>query len=414
MRTLPWRPLLAILALALAAPVASQAADAQTGLKAEYFANETLSGTPATERVDPTVDFAWEGVEPAAGVGDHGFSVRWSGVIKPRYSERYTLTTRTDDGVRLWIDGQLVIDDWHRHAVKANTVEVDLVADQAHAIRMEFYEHLGRAEARLQWESASQASEIVPAERLATAAPGASPLPVVETPTGETPDETFKEVVEKAAEVLPIIQVAGTVPTEAASLLPPPETPVAGEQFNAEPLAGDVLVRRPEDGALVPLEAGASLPVGTRIDARDGAVAVQTAPAEGFDRPTQDAAFEGAMFKVTQPARGKRIVGIDLAHGDFESCKAAPRSRRARARARSAAAGKRDKQVRRVFGKGKGKFRTKGRFAAATVRGTAWTVADTCDATITRVHEGVVDVENLVTGRKVVVEAGERYAAKGR
>jgi hypothetical protein len=410
MRTLPWRPLLAILAVALTVPVASQAADAPTGLKAEYFANETLSGTPAAERIDPTVDFAWESVEPAPGVGEHGFSARWSGTITPRYTERYTLTTRTDDGVRLWIDGKLVIDDWARHAVKANTVELDLVADQAHELRMEFYEHLGRAEARLLWESASQAREIVPTERLA---PVATTIPpAVDTKTDEPATETLKDVVEKAADVLPIIQVTGTVPTEAARLLPPPEAPVAGEQFNAEPLAGEVLVRRPEDGVLIPLEAGASLPVGTRIDARDGAVALQTAPAEGFDRPTQDAAFEGAMFKVTQPARGKRIVGIDLAHGDFESCKESTRGSRARARA--AAAGKRDKQVRRVFGKGKGKFRTKGRFAAATVRGTAWTVADTCDSTITRVHEGVVDVENLVTGRKVVVEAGERYVAKAR
>ena len=396
MPTPRWRPLLAVLALLLAVPVASSADDPH-GLKGEYFANETLTGTPTAERTDATVDFAWEGTAPAADVPSHEFSVRWTGTITPRYSERYTLHTRTDDGVRLWIDDTLVIDDWNRHSAKDNTGEIDLVAGRAHRIRMEFYEHHGRAEARLGWQSASQAREIVPTERLAPPAT----VPVV--PAGTT--------TQAVVEALPpaVTTISEAMPP--ASALPAIEPPVAGQTFNAGPVVGEVMVRRPDDGALVPLDGAASLPVGTRIDTREGAVAIQTAPADGVARPTQDVVFEGSMFRVTQSRRGKRIVGIDLSHGDFEDCAALPR----RARARTAAAARgRDKQVRRLFGKGKGKFRTKGRFAAATVRGTAWTIADTCDETITRVHEGIVDVENLITGRTVAVEAGERYAARGR
>src|SRR3712207_7494150 len=56
---------------------------------------------------------------------------------------------------------------------------------------------------------------------------------------------------------------------------------VPGESFNATPEGGDVLVRRPADGQLIPLEQGASLPVGTHVDVREGGVDIQTAPAAG-------------------------------------------------------------------------------------------------------------------------------------
>ena len=431
MPTPRWRSLLAALALALAAPVASSANGA-SGLKGEYFANETLTGTPAAERVDATVDFAWEGAAPAAGVPSHEFSVRWSGVIKPRYTEQYTLHTRTDDGVRLWIDDKLVIDDWNRHAAKDNSARVALGAGKQHKIRMEFFEHQGRAEARLSWASASQAREIVPSERLAPAASGSTPPPVAEptpTPTpvtGSVPatpatdpaptattapaqTQTAASPTQLAAAVKAVTETLPMIPAPASGPLAPPSPPVAGDSFNAVPLVGEVRVRRPEDGALVPLQATASLPVGTRIDAREGAVALQTAPAEGVERETQFAAFEGATFEVTQSAGGERVVGIALTHGSFETCAS---GRSSQGRARTASAKRKRRVVRRLFGSGKGRFRTKGRFAAATVRGTSWTVADTCDHTIARVHEGVVDVRNLVTERLVTLRAGDRYAVR--
>ena len=433
MPTLRWRPLLAVLALALTVPVATYADDTAGGLKAEYFANETLAGSPAAERVDATVDFAWEGTAPAAGVPSHEFSVRWSGVIKPRYTERYTLHTRTDDGVRLWIDDKLVIDDWNRHAAKDNSAEVDLVADRRHRLRMEFYEHQGRAEARLSWQSARQPFGIVPAGRLAPATAGSTPPPTASPPPAPVPTPAPAAPAPPATDpapgdtTLPVqtqttaspAQLAGAVKAVSATLpmipaapdgpLAPPGPPVAGDSFNAAPLAGEVRVRRPEDGAIVPLEATASLPVGTRIDAREGAVALQTAPAEGVESQTQFAAFEGATFEVTQPGGGQRMVGIALTHGNFETCTS---GRSSRGRARTASTERKRRVVRRLFGTGKGRFRTKGRFAAATVRGTSWTVADTCGETIARVHEGVVDVRNLVSERLVTLRAGDRYAAR--
>jgi len=197
-------------------------------------------------------------------------------------------------------------------------------------------------------------------------------------------------------------------PAEPGEPLDPPAPPVAGETFNAVPTGGDVLVRRPQDGALIPLEQGASLPVGSRLDVRQGSVVVDAAPARGATQ--QEAAFTGAMFKVAQPRRGSRIVTLDLNHGDFESCaNLAQRSRAATARA---AARRSERSVRRLFGRGKGRFRTRGRHAAATVRGTTWIVEDRCDATVTAVREGVVDVEDFGTGRTVAVRAGRQLVSR--
>ena len=77
-------------------------------LDATYFNDTTLSSV-ALQRVDRNVDFDWRRRPPDSAVNPDGFSVRWTGYVKPDYSEDYTFYTSTDDGVRLWIDGQLII-----------------------------------------------------------------------------------------------------------------------------------------------------------------------------------------------------------------------------------------------------------------------------------------------------------------
>lgn len=404
---------LTLMVAAVGAPLA-HADEARSGLKAEYFDYTDLTGKVA-ERLDQTVDFDWDQGEPVPGVGDD-FSVRWSGVVTPQHSETYTFITRSDDGVRLWVDGNLVIDDWRMHSAAERSGQVALQAGRAHAITLEYFDGARHALAKLSWQSPSQAKQIVPAAALAPEAPGSEPaidvpviggVPAVVQPAGDEPG-------------LPLPLPTGDVP-DAGSIvsyggpLPPPAPPVAGETFNAAPEGGEVLVRRPADGQLIPLEQGASLPVGTHIDARDGAVDVQTAPAEQFARPTQDARFHGGMFRVGQSRRNGKVVTIDLLHGQFaEVCgKQSLRKGSSRRRGVLARAAARDRVLRRLWGKGKGRFRTKGRHAAATVRGTEWSIADRCDETSVRVHEGIVDVENLLTGAVVTLRAGDRYAARG-
>ena len=137
-----------------------------SGLRGEYFKDEHLQG-PARSRIDEKVDFAWrKGAGPFEGWGDT-FSVRWSGKIHPRYSERYTIRTDNDDGVRVWIDGKSVIDDWKgRPVVAENRGEVVLEAGKSYDLRVEYFNGGDIGVLRVYWSSASQKEEIVPGSQL--------------------------------------------------------------------------------------------------------------------------------------------------------------------------------------------------------------------------------------------------------
>ena len=399
---------------AVAVPLAS--ADGTAGLKAEYFGDTSLTAKVA-EQVDAQINFNWNTSHTVAGqnVGDD-FSARWSGSITPRYSERYTFVTRTDDGVRLWIDGKLVIDDWELHAAAERSGRIDLVAGRAYDIKLEYFDGRRHASARLSWESATQPREIVPSSVLSPSpAPAPEPDPVVDPVTPVKPAGGPKSVVPAAAPGVTDVVPGAPVPEGAVGPLDPPAPPVVGETFNAAP-AGDgvVTVRRPGDDKVIPLEQGASLPIGTHVDIRQGEVAMQTAPAKGFEGATQNAVFAGATIRVGQKRRGKRFVNLDLLNGDFESCRKLTLKARRRNVASSAAKRRSGRVVRQLFGKGKGRFRTRGRHAAATVRGTTWQVADRCDETVVKVTEGLVEVEDFLRNKLVMVGAGERYSARRR
>jgi len=85
------------------------------GLTGDYFNNQTLTDPAVLTRIE-NVDFDWGNGSPDASVPVNNFSARWSGAVVPEFTEAYTFRTRTDDGVRLWVDDQLVIDNWTDHA----------------------------------------------------------------------------------------------------------------------------------------------------------------------------------------------------------------------------------------------------------------------------------------------------------
>lgn len=405
--------LLGLVTAALAGGSGAGAADAVRGLQADFYDAPDLTGAPVLTRVDPTVDFDWGLAEPVPGVGDT-FSVRWSGTITPRYTERYKLFVTSDDGARLYIDGQPVIDDFTMHASLERSGEVDLVAGRAHQIEIEYFDGVKHANVKLEWRSRSQAREVVPQSALAP--PDGSPGQVSTAPVSTVPAAPGTPPTTTDALPVPAVgpPVEGTVDAAGDAVLPPPTTPQAGESFNAAPVGDGVLVRRPGDDGVIALDQPASLPVGTRVDTREGAVEIQTAPAVGAKVKRQHARFWGGNFRVGQSRRGDKVVSIDLIHGEFaEECGDQPPSAGMRRRVRARAAAK-PNVLRTLWGSGKGRFRTRGRHAAATVRGTVWNVEDRCDATIVRVREGVVDVEDLDTGRRAAVGAGEQYVADGR
>lgn len=166
----------------------TEAAGTGNGLSASYFNGRTFSGTAVT-RTDATVNFNWGSGTPVAGIGADNFSVRWTGQVQPLYSQTYTFYTVSDDGVRLWVNGQLIINNWSDHAAVENRANVTLTAGQKYDLKMEFYENGGAAVARLLWSSASQPKQAIPQSQLystsATATPTAtsSPTAVPATPT---------------------------------------------------------------------------------------------------------------------------------------------------------------------------------------------------------------------------------------
>jgi beta-glucosidase len=116
-----------------------------SGLKGEYFANEELKGPPALVRTDKHVHFDWgEGSFAPNQPVDH-FAVRWTGYFVPKKSGDYKFYTSADDGVRLYIGDDTVIDDWQRHSQTMDTYARHLDAGQAYKIRLEYFEAVGSA-----------------------------------------------------------------------------------------------------------------------------------------------------------------------------------------------------------------------------------------------------------------------------
>jgi len=146
-----------------------------------------------------------------------------------------------------------------------------------------------------------------------------------------------------------------------------------------------------------PFTAG-RVPYNTTVDVTRGRIVLRTDT--GTLTVTGANRITAAFVLVRGTDRGRPIVELRLAKGDFKVCP----KRRGLATAATI--------VRQVWGTGKGRFRTRGRYASATVRGTRWLTADRCDGTQTRVTQGVVQVNDLPRNRQVTLRAGGSYLAR--
>jgi hypothetical protein len=133
------------------------------GLTGEYFPNITLSGTP-TIRTDGFVDFVWGAGSPVSGIPIDQFAVRWSGFVTAPVTGDYLFSVRTDDGARLWVDDQPLIDDWRNHGptLTPATTVVTLTAGQRYPLRLEYYDNGYSATAQLYWRGPTIAQQIIP------------------------------------------------------------------------------------------------------------------------------------------------------------------------------------------------------------------------------------------------------------
>lgn len=146
-----------------AAPIAP--ATNQPGLRAQYYQGKDFTNLKWSE-IDPTVNFAWGINAPNSIVPADNFAVRWTGQVLAKTSETYTFYTRSDDGIRLWVNGQLLINNWTDHDVVENGGSIALIAGQAYDIKLEYYDSTGGATAQLLWSSPTQAKAIIPASQL--------------------------------------------------------------------------------------------------------------------------------------------------------------------------------------------------------------------------------------------------------
>jgi beta-glucosidase len=122
------------------------------GLKAEFFANKNLEGAPVLTRADESVNFDWGMSSPAPGVPADDFSARWTGKLVPAVSGKYRLGAIADDGVRVYLDGKLIAEDWTEHAPTTVTGDVTLEAGKAYDLKIEYYESKLGAVAKLVWQ----------------------------------------------------------------------------------------------------------------------------------------------------------------------------------------------------------------------------------------------------------------------
>lgn len=125
-----------------------------------------LAGTPALVRVDPTINFTWNGAQPANAVGGTNFSVRWTGKILAPATDTYTFYTESDDGVMLYINGNLIITDWTNHAPAEDTATVQLQAGQLYTFEMDYFQGGGGSEAELLWSSSTITKQVIPQSQL--------------------------------------------------------------------------------------------------------------------------------------------------------------------------------------------------------------------------------------------------------
>jgi PA14 domain len=146
-------------------PCAAPVAGTGSGLSADYFSGTSLS-TKVLSRTDAAVDFQWGTASPGTGVAADNFSVRWNGQVSPRYTGSYTFFTSSDDGVRLWVNGQKLVDNWTNHGTTENSGTISLSSGQRYDVVLEYYDATGSATARLSWASACEAKAIVPTSQL--------------------------------------------------------------------------------------------------------------------------------------------------------------------------------------------------------------------------------------------------------
>jgi hypothetical protein len=214
----------------------------------------------------------------------------------------------------------------------------------------------------------------------------------------------------------------------------PPPPPSPGKTVVVKVVSGEVLIKYPPGyvpraapratgpaAGFVPFAGAANIPVGSQLDTRKGRVALTSAATTGGAK-TQTSDFYDGIFQVKQsvpkrkPRKPTALITDVVMKGQTARSQCAPLKG---ARAASVSAAKKKKKgpkavLGKLWGSGKGKFRTGGKYSSATVRGTIWLVEDRCEGTFTKVRRGTVQVRDLRRKKTVTVKAGHSYLARAQ
>ena len=188
----------------------------------------------------------------------------------------------------------------------------------------------------------------------------------------------------------------GVVPQPA-----PPVPPAVGDTSQVQPVSGSVEVTLPGSTTSVPLSTLASIPFGSTVDTTQGTVQITVSAGGGV---TNSATFNSGVFKLKQKAHKNATADAVLSGGSFKKC---PKSKKKANKSTS-----KKPTVRKLWAEGSGNFKTVGKYASATVRGTHWETIDRCDGTLIRVRSGSVTVRDNAKHKNVVVRAKHSYLAR--
>ncbi|MDZ7378231.1 MAG: glycoside hydrolase family 3 C-terminal domain-containing protein [candidate division KSB1 bacterium] len=179
------------------------------GLRAEYYANKDLAGEPALVRIDPVIHFDWAGDGPDPSLPTDCFSARWSGKLVSPVSGRVQLGITTDDGVRLYFDGKLLVDMWVDRSATTDVVTVTLEKGREYDLVIEYYENLGYAFASLGWDLQPQEHKLRD-EAVAAAKEADVAIVVVGIIEGEGRDRANLDLPAEEEELIKAVAATGT------------------------------------------------------------------------------------------------------------------------------------------------------------------------------------------------------------
>ena len=185
-------------------------AGGKKGLKAEYFNNVTLEGSPVTTRQDEQINFHWTLFGPSTELSNDFYSARWTGELVAPASGKWKIGLEGSDGFRLYINGKLFIDHWQKQSYRTSMKDFVFEKGKKYSVKVEFFESSGNATVKLVWEYGVKNSQTAKIAKAVTAAQSAEAVIIVAgIHEGEFQDRAFLSLPGRQEEMIKAIAKTG-------------------------------------------------------------------------------------------------------------------------------------------------------------------------------------------------------------